>query len=376
MIPVNSVHLGARELANVTEAVQTGWISSAGSFIEEFEESWASFCGRRSGIAVSNGTTALQVAVAALRPEPGSEIIMPSFTIISCALAAIYNECVPVLVDCDPATWCLDLDEVENKITARTFAIMPVHMYGHPADMDRVAEIADRHGLRIIEDAAQAHGAEYLIRRKEGDAWKRCGGFGDISTFSFYANKPVTTGEGGMVLTDDEEVAERVRSLHNLAFEPGRRFRHGRLGFNFRLTNVQAALGVAQVRRIEEIVERKRWIGASYAKRLEGLPGLQIATEREWARSIYWMFGVVPSEDSGLDAVELQRKLAERGVDTRPFFLGLHEQPALLERGLFRGEIYPVTERLARQGVYLPTGLGLTEGELDQVCTAVTEVMA
>lgn len=368
--------LTPEDLANVAVAVRSGWISSAGRFIEEFESSWAAYCGRRWGVAVSNGTTALQLAVAALRPEPGAEIVMPSFTIMSCALAAIYNDCVPVLVDCDPETWCLDVDEVADKLSDRTFAVMPVHMYGHPADMDPLVQMAAERGLHVVEDAAQSHGAEYLAGRSTGEArWMRCGGFGTVSSFSFYANKPVTTGEGGMVLTDDDEVAERARTLRNLAFRRDRRFVHDELGFNFRLTNVQAALGVGQVRRIEQIVGRKREIGRAYAARLGALQNVSLPVEREWARSIYWMFGLVVSEETGMDAAEVAQRLAERGVETRPFFVGLHEQPVLTARGLFAGETYPVTHRLARQGLYLPSGLGLTDEEIARVCDAVEEVL-
>lgn len=372
MIPVNSVSLTPEDLANVSEAVETGWISSSGRFIEEFETSWAAYCGRRFGVAVSNGTTALQLAVAALRPEPGAEIVMPSFTIMSCALAALYNDCVPVLVDCDPDTWCLDVDQVADKLSERTFAVMPVHMYGHPADMDPLTRMSAERGVRVIEDAAQAHGAQYLA---DGSEWTRCGGFGTVSSFSFYANKPVTTGEGGMLLTDDDEVAERARGLRNLAFRKDRRFVHAELGFNFRLTNVQAALGVGQVARIEQIVARKREVARAYAARLGALETVQLPVEREWARSIYWMFGLVVSEETGLDAAEVARRLAERGVETRPFFVGLHEQPVLTGRGLFAGETYPVTHRLARQGLYLPSGLGLSDEEVGRVCDAVEEVL-
>lgn len=311
------------------------------------------------------------MAVTALRPEPGSEIIMPSFTIISCALAAIYNGCVPVLVDCDPSTWCMDVDQVRDKISERTVAVMPVHMYGHPVDMDPLLSIAEEHELNVIEDSAQAHGAEYLSRRSGVETWRRCGGFGTVSCFSFYANKPVTTGEGGMVLTDDSEISQRLRSLRNLAFGPGRRFKHRELGFNFRLTNLQAALGVGQAQRIEQIVTRKREVGAAYRERLGHIDAIQVSSEREWARSIYWMFGVVLAEEIGFDAEELERRLVERGVETRPFFLGLHQQPVLLDRGLFSNEGYPVTERLARQGLYLPSGLGLEDAQIDTVCAAV-----
>jgi perosamine synthetase len=376
-IPVNEPSLGEREMAYVTECVRTGWVSSAGRFINEFEARWAAYCGRRYGIAVSNGTTALQLAVACLGLKPGDEVIMPTFTILSCALAVIYNGGVPVVVDCDRRTWCMDVTQVEKKITPRTRAIMPVHIYGHPVDMDPVMNLAEKYGLAIIEDAAEVHGAEYLSGRNTNhSAWRRCGSFGTLSCFSFYANKLITTGEGGMVLTDDAILAEKGRSLRNLCFQPDRRFYHEELGFNFRLTNLQAALGLAQLERMEEIVARKRWMGKEYTRRLKGIKGLQLPVEESWARNVYWMYGVVVSEEMGLDACQFAHKLKERGVETRPFFLGIHEQPVFHKRGLFRNERYPVAERLARQGLYLPSGLTLTEEQLSQVCGGASEVLS
>lgn len=376
MIPVNEPLLTGRELELVQECVRTGWISSAGRFIDEFESCWAAYCGKQYGVAVSSGTTALQIAVEALGLSPGDEVILPSFTIISCALAVLYNDVTPVLVDVDPCTFCLDVGQLEARITSRTRAIMPVHIYGHPADMDAVMAVAKRHGLTVIEDAAEAHGAEYLVGR-EGTApvWRRCGGLGDISTFSFYANKLVTTGEGGMVLTDDATVANRLRSLRNLSFRSEKRFLHTELGHNFRLTNLQAALGVAQVERIGDIVSRKQWMGRAYSERLAGIPALQLPVEASWARCVYWMYGLVVDESTGMDAVEFARRLRAEDVDTRPFFLGMHEQPALLGRGLFAGEQYPVTERIAKQGLYLPSGLALTEAQLDQISAAVRKIL-
>ena len=377
MIPVNEPVLGERELEYVTECVRTGWISSAGHFIEEFEEKWAAYCGMKYGIAVSNGTTALQVAGGCLDLQPGDEVIMPAFTIISCALGVIYNCGVPVLVDSEPRTWCMDVAQVEAKITPRTRAIMPVHIYGHPVDMDPLLTLAEKHGLAIIEDAAEVHGAEYLSGRDGSrPTWRRCGGLGHISTFSFYANKLITTGEGGMVLTNDSKHAEKARSLRNLCFRRERRFYHTHLGHNFRMTNLQAALGLAQLERFDEILAHKRWLGQAYTERLQDIPGLQLPMAEPWARHVYWMYGVVLDESTGLDAAELSRRLRERGVDTRPFFLGMHEQPALLNLGLFQGESYPVAERIARQGLYLPSGLALTEGQLEQVCETVRECLA
>ena len=377
MIPVNEPYLGARELEYVSECVRTGWISSAGRFIEEFEQKWASYCGRRHGIAVSNGTVALQVSAACLGLKPDDEVIMPTFTIISCALAAIYNGAVPVLVDSDPRTWCMDVNQIEAKITPRTRAILPVHIYGHPVDMDPILGLAEKHGLAIIEDAAEVHGAEYLAGRgTTHPTWRRCGSFGTLSCFSFYANKLITTGEGGMVLADDPKLAEKARSLRNLCFQANRRFHHEDLGFNFRLTNLQAALGLAQLERFEEIVARKRWIGQEYNRRLAGLKGLQLPVEEPWARNVYWMYGVVLSEETGMDATIFAQKLKQHGIETRPFFLGLHEQPVFHQRGLFVQERFPITERIARQGLYFPSGLALTAEQLDEVCAAVHEVLS
>jgi perosamine synthetase len=375
-IPVNEPLLGSRELEYVFECVRSGWISSAGRFINEFEERWANYCGRRYGIAVSNGTVALQAAVACLELKPDDEFIMPTFTIISCALAVIYNGGVPVLVDCDPRTWCMDVDQVKHKITERTRAIMPVHIYGHPVDIDPILDLAERHGLAVIEDAAEVHGAEYLSGRgTTHPEWRRCGSFGTLSCFSFYANKLITTGEGGMVLTDDARLAEKARSLRNLCFQANRRFHHEELGFNFRLTNLQAALGVAQLERIEDIIARKRWIGREYNCRLADLKSLQLPVEEPWARNVYWMYGVVLSEETGIDATVFGQKLKQHGIETRPFFLGLHEQPVFHKRGLFLHERYPTSERIARQGLYLPSGLALTAEQISQVCEAVHEVL-
>lgn len=377
MISVNEPLLGHKESEYVSECMRTGWVSSAGRFIDAFENNWADYCGKRFGIAVSNGTTALQVAAACLGLKPGDEVILPTFTIISCALAVISSGGKPVLVDSDPRTWCIETSKIEEKITPRTRAIMPVHIYGHPVDMDPVLELAQKYGLSIIEDAAEVHGAKYLSGRHSGrPEWKRCGSFGTLSCFSFYANKLITTGEGGMVLTDDPALAEKSRSLRNLCFQPQRRFYHEELGFNFRLTNLQAAMGLAQVERIEEIIERKRWMGREYTVRLAHIDGLQLPVEESWAQNVYWMYGIVLGKDTGMDAAVFAQKLRDRGIETRPFFLGMHEQPVFHERGLFLHERYPVAENIARQGLYLPSGLALTEKQLSQVCDAVSEVLS
>jgi len=376
VIPVSKPLLADRESEYVGTCIKTGWISSSGPLIEEFEQKWSQYCGRKYGVSVCNGTAALQVSVSALHLAEGDEVIMPTFTIISCALAVVYAGGTPVLVDVDPRTWTMDVAQIADKITPRTKAIMVVHIYGHPVDMDPIIALADRHGLAIIEDAAEAHGAEYLSQRNStAPQWKRCGSFGTASCFSFYANKLITTGEGGMVLTDDPELAGTLRSLRNLYFQPERRFSHEELGFNFRFTNMQAALGLAQLERMDQIVARKRWMGQEYTKRLQGIAGLQLPVEEPWAKSVYWMYGVVLSEDMGMDASGFATKLADRGVDTRPFFLGMHEQPVFQRRGLFQGERYPIAERLAQQGLYLPSGMALTEEQLEYVAKTVREIL-
>ena len=367
MIPVSEPLLGERERALVEEALRSGWISQ-GRFVGEFERRWAEYCGVAHGVAVANGTAALELAVEALALPEGSEVILPSFTIISCATAIIRAGCKPVLVDCEPDTWCLDVAHVAPKITARTRAIMPVHMYGHMAEMGPLMAVAARHGLAVIEDAAEAHGAE-----QDG---RRAGGIGTMGCFSFYSNKIVTTGEGGMIVTDDAAVAARARSLRNLCFDEKKRFQHDEIGHNFRLTNVQAAIGVAQVERIEESLARKRRMAAHYREGLKDIPGLQLPVERKGTRNVYWMFGLVLDETLPFDAAALAARLKTAGVETRPFFMGMHEQPALRARGLFEGERYPVTERISRRGLYLPSGLSLSEGDIERVCAAVRTCLA
>ncbi|MES2178066.1 MAG: DegT/DnrJ/EryC1/StrS family aminotransferase [Gemmatimonadota bacterium] len=375
-IVVSDPQISESDIAAVTDALRSGWISSSGRYLTEFESAWAAYCERAHGVAVSSGTTALELAVEALGLGPGDEVIIPSFTIISCALAVVRAGATPVLVDADPDTWCLDVGQISARITSRTRAIMPVHVYGHPCDMDPLLALAEQHGIAIVEDAAEAHGAEYLSQRGNTPAWRRCGSFGTSSVFSFYANKLITTGEGGMIVTNDHALAARLRSQRNLAFQNERRFYHTELGHQYRLTNLQAALAVTQIARINELLARKRWLGAAYTERLRALPVLQLPVERPWARSVYWMYGIVLRDDAKIDARELALRLATRGVETRPFFLGMHEQPALRDRGLFANERYPVAERLARRGLYLPSGLGLTEIQLERVCDAVKEVLS
>jgi perosamine synthetase len=367
MIPVNEPLLTGNEKKYLTECIDSGWISSEGPFVARFEEQMAAAVGRRYGVAVCNGTAALEAAVAALGLQPGDEVIMPTFTIISCAAAVVRRECVPVLVDSDPTTWNMNVRQIEARITSRTKAIMAVHIYGLPVDMDPVLEIADKYGLKIIEDAAEMHGQSYKGRP--------CGSFGDLSIFSFYPNKHITTGEGGMLLTDDDALAERCRSLRNLCFQK-KRFVHEELGYNFRMTNLQAALGVAQLERLEEFITRKRRMGRYYTERLSGLEGLELMPARTpYAENIYWVYGMVLKDEVPFDADEAMRRLGQKGIGTRPFFWPMHEQPVFRKMGLFEGERYPVAERLARRGFYIPSGMALTDGQMDEVVGAVKGLM-
>lgn len=367
-IPVSEPLLDGNERKYLTECIDTGWISSEGPFVRRFEEGMAARVNRKFGIAVCNGTAALETAVAALELKPGDEVIMPTFTIISCAAAVVRRGCTPVLVDSDPVTWNMDVSQIAAKITSKTKAIMVVHMYGLPVDMDPVIKIAQDHGLKIIEDAAQMHGQAYKKRP--------CGGFGDVSIFSFYANKHVTTGEGGMVLTDDEQLAERSRALRNLCFKKEKRFVHDELGYNFRMTNLQAALGLAQLERLDEFVARKRRIGQRYSQLLSDIPGLQLpASKTDYADNVYWVYGVILKDDISFDAEEAMRRLTTRNVATRSFFWPMHEQPVFKNMGLFSNEKYPVAERLARRGFYIPSGVALTEDQIEQVTTAVRGMM-
>lgn len=358
-IPVNEPLLDGNEKKYLGECIDTGWISSEGPFVARLEEEMARRVGRKYGVAVCNGSVALDVAMKALQLGPGDEVILPTFTIISCAAAIIRAGAIPVVVDADPRTWNMNAEEVQEKITSRTRAIMVVHIYGLPVDMDPLLALAEKHGLRIIEDAAEVIGQTYKGRH--------CGSFGDISTFSFYPNKHITTGEGGMVLTNDRRLAERCRALRNLCFK-GKRFVHDELGWNFRMSNLQAALGVAQSERLDEFVARKRAMGLRYNELLKDLVALQLPVAKtSYADNIYWVYGIVLRDSVPFDAGTAMERLAAHGIGTRPFFWPMHEQPVLRRMNYFEGVRHPVSERLARRGFYIPSGLGLTDHQMNRV---------
>jgi len=367
-IPVNEPLLDGNEKKYLLECIETGWISSEGPFIKEFEQKFAARVNRKHGIAVTNGTAAIDAAVDALGIGSGDEVIMPTFTIISCITQIVRCGAKPVLVDSDPITWNMDVTQIEAKITARTKAIMVVHIYGLPVEMTPVLDIAKRHGLKIIEDAAEMHGQTYK--------GLPCGSFGDISTFSFYPNKHITTGEGGMIVTSDDQLADDCRSLRNLCFQPKKRFVHERLGWNLRMTNMQAALGLAQLERLSEFVQLKCRMGRRYTELLTGMTGVQLPLDKtDYAENIYWVFGLLLEDELSIDAEEAMSRLAQKGIGTRPFFCPMHMQPVLQRMGLFKGERYPVAERLYRQGFYIPSGMALTDEQMVESAQAVRDIL-
>ncbi|HEX4024655.1 MAG TPA: DegT/DnrJ/EryC1/StrS family aminotransferase [Steroidobacteraceae bacterium] len=368
-VPVNIPVLDGDEKRLLIECIDSGWISSDGPFVKDFEQKFCARLGRAFGVAVTNGTAALEAALVALNLEVDDEVILPSHTIISCAQAIIRAGAKPVAIDCDPLTWNMTAAHVAEAITRRTRAIMVVHIFGLPVDMGPMLKLAHDADLKIIEDAAQAYGQTW-----EG---RPCGSFGNVSTFSFYPNKLLTTGEGGMIVTDDPKLAEHCRSLRNLCFQPQRRFIHEELGWNLRMTNLQAALGLAQLPRLDEFLSRKRQMGRYYTSRLSDIPGLQLPlASTNYAENMYWVYPIVLSDQIPFDAAEAMRRFAEEEIGTRPFFWPIHEQPVFQRMGLFPDTTAPVSEKIARRGLYIPSGLGMTQTQMDRVIDVARKIFS
>ncbi len=365
-IPVCEPLLDGDEVANVLECFDTNWISSRGRFIPLFEERFSEFCGALHGVACTSGTAAIHLALEALGIGPGDEVIIPTFTLIASANMVCLTGATPVLVDVEPDTWCIDPKLIEEKITPRTKALMVVHMYGHPCDMNAIMAIADRHGLAVIEDCAQAHGAQ--------DHGRRVGSIGTVGVFSFYGNKLITTGEGGMLVTDDAKLAERAALLRDQAFEPPR-FVHNAVGFNYRMTNIQAAIGVAQCDRLDDRIAHRIRMAQVYGKLLSDCDDVELPVCRPWAKNIYWMFGLLIKPSFGRSAEDVRAALTELGVDSRAFFHPLHRQPvydgADSRRPDLRGT-YPVADDLSNRGLYLPSGPMLTR---EDQCRVVQQLL-
>ncbi|MCR4745689.1 MAG: DegT/DnrJ/EryC1/StrS family aminotransferase [Lachnospiraceae bacterium] len=367
-IPVNEPLLDGNEKKYLEECVETGWISSEGSFVRKFEDKMSSYVDRKHGVSVTNGTAALEIAVRAIGIEEGDEVIMPTLTIISCANAVIKAGAKPVFVDCDINTFNMIPSDIEKKITLKTKAIMIVHLYGLPVLVDEIMKIANKYNLKVIEDAAEMHGQTYFGRP--------CGSFGDVSIFSFYPNKIITTGEGGMIVSDDDEIAERCRELRNLSFKKDNRYIHDEISGNCRFTNLQAAVGLAQLERIDEHIKKKRYIGKYYTEKLNGIKGLTLPIEKtDYAENIYWVYSLVIDEDVELDNRKIQKILSNRGIGTRTFFWCMHEQPVLKRMEIADDDKYANAEFLARKGFYIPSGLAVTNEQMNRVSDVLWSIM-
>jgi perosamine synthetase len=366
-IGVNEPLFISDEKKYLAQCIDTGWVSSLGPFVKEFEEKISSFVGTKYGIAVTSGTAALEIAMGTIGIKPGDEVIMPTFTIISCPNAVLTYGGVPVFVDSEPETWNIDVQKIEEKITKKTKAIMPVHIYGHPCDMDTIGKLAKKYNLKIIEDVAESLGAEYKN--------KKLGTLGDISCFSFF-NKIINTGEGGMLLTNNSEYVEKIKILRNLGHSRDRKYYHCNFARNYRMTNLQAALGVAQCMNVEKFLEIKRKNAKKYTKELKGLKGIQLPVEKEWAKSIFCMYGIVLDESTDFTAESFASELAKEGIETRQFFYPMHWQPILKELNVLKAEDeYPLAERISKQGLYLPCGLGLKDWQIEKITKTIKKLI-
>jgi perosamine synthetase len=361
-IPVAETVLDGNEKKYVLDCLDTGWISGSGKYVDDFEREFAAFCGVEHAVSVSNGTAGLHVALLALGVGPGDEVIVPDLTYVASANAVTYCGAKPVLADVDPSIWTLDPEDVARKISPATKAIMPVHLYGHPADIDPILELASEHNLHVVEDAAEAHGAEYKGRR--------VGGLGDVGVFSFFGNKIITTGEGGMITTNDKELADKVRLLKGQGMDTARRYWFPVVGYNYRMTNIQAAIGLAQLERIEWFIEKKREVAALYDEALRSLP---VITQHEavWANSVYWLYSICLPEE--FDRDKIMTRLLEHGVETRPFFHPMHHLPAYHQRD--GDSALPVTTNLAARGINLPSSALLTHDDITYVTSALGECL-
>jgi len=360
-IPVAEPLMGDKELAYVTDCVKSGWVSSLGKYVRDFEDRFAVYCGVRYGVATFNGTVALHLLAATLNLSPGDEVIMPSLTYVATANAVRYTGATPIFVDSERDTWNIDPSLVEAAITPRTKAIIAVHLYGHPADMDPLRASADAHGLWLLEDAAEAHGAHYKGRR--------VGGLSDAAIFSFYGNKIITTGEGGIIITNNQAWAERAFFLENQGRYPENPYWHPELAYNYRMTNIQAAIGLAQLEQIDEMLAIRCLNAAHYTRRLAEIPGLILPPQMPWAENVFWMYSIIVEDEFGLERDELRVQLRQAGIDTRPFFYPVHTLPMYNT-----GQSLPVAEELSRRGLNLPSGATLTAEQVDYICDTLVNL--
>jgi perosamine synthetase len=365
-IPVAAPALIGNEKKYVQDCLDTSWISSCGKYIDLFEEQFARFCNSGHAIACSNGTVALHLALKALDVGPGDEVIVPTLTFVATANAVTYCGATPVFADSEPLTWNMDPSLIEPLITPRTKGIIAVHLYGHPVDMDPILEVARAHSLFVIEDAAEAHGADYKGRR--------VGSLGNIATFSFYGNKILTTGEGGMAVTGDSVLAQKIRLLKGQGMDPDRRYWFPMVGYNYRMTNIAAAIGLAQLEKADWHINRRREIAELYKKFLENIPAITMQPELSWARCVYWMTSIVLDQDLSLSRDEVMRYLAEEGIETRPFFYPMHSLP--MYQSVSDEKTYPVADRLSAQGINLPSFAQLSPEDIEYVCDRLTRIIS
>jgi len=368
-IPVNIPIITNEDALEVYKTVKSGWVSSSGIKINEFENKLAKFTNRKFCCCVSNGTAALEIAVKSLEIGKDDEVITPAFTIISNANAIIKNFAKVVLVDSDPTTWNINIDDIKKKITSRTKAIMVPHIYGFPADMEKIISICKKKKIYLIEDAAEMIGQKYNNIP--------CGSFGDISTFSFYANKHITTGEGGAIFTNNRKLEKKIRELRNLSFGKKNRFNHTDLSWNYRFTNIQAALGLSQLKRIKNIIKRKKEIGNIYYNNFKDNKNILIQPNKlKYASNIYWVFGIVLRNKFHNKKLEIQKKLLNKNIETRPFFWPMHKQSIFKKMSLFENESYPVAENLSKNGFYLPSGVGLKNNQINYIIKTVNNILS
>ncbi len=370
MIPVCKPWLPGNERKYVLDALDTNWISSSGKYIEKFEGDFAKFCGTDYGVCCTSGLAALHLACAAIGLKKGDEVIVPTFTMAASINAIIFTGAKPVLVDCDKETYGIDVNKIEEKITEKTKAIMPVHIYGHPCEMNKILELAKKHNLFVIEDAAEAHGAEYR--------GKKCGSLSHIGCFSFYANKILTTGEGGMCVTNDKQLADKMKKLRNHAFDVPR-FTHTEVGFNYRLTNLQAAIGCAQVENAKMLVEARRNVGMRYNLILKHISEVILPVEKQDIKNVYWMYGIVLGDEVKITKEEVMEKLKERGIETRSFFIPMHQQPVYLNKIVENAPDcsgkFPVADKISKRGFYLPSSSNITDKEIEYICNSLKEII-
>lgn len=366
LIPVNEPVLSDESKLFVNDAMNSGWLSSSGKYVQEFENKFAGYLGMKYGIAVSNGTAALHTALLSCGIKEGDEVMVPAFTMAATWLAVLYVGAKPVFVDCELESYNIDTKLIEEKITRKTKAIIPVHVYGHPAEMDKILSIAKKYKLIVIEDAAEAHGAEYK--------GKKCGSVGDVNCFSFYANKIITTGEGGMVVTNNENVAQKAKKFRDLFHSDEKRFIHENVGYNYRMTNLQAAVGCGELIHLEEYLLKKQYMSSIYSLLLSNIPGIKLPQTKKYVKNVYWMYAILIDKDKfGVDKDKLREELMKMGIETRDFFYPPTQQP-ILKKYLKQNDGFPNCEFVSKNGLYLPSGLAVTDKQMRSVCSTLKSV--